>query len=187
MDPITDILIGIGLAMDASAVSIVGGANTGKPIRAAILAGLAFGAFQAGMLLIGGMGGESVRSVVSGIDHWIAFALLAFVGGKMVLEAATKSRKGKKYDLLDASVLAALAIATSIDSLAVGFGIAFADNYYLLTTAITVGVVTAALSSASVLIGRRYGCEGGCKVEIAGGLILIAIGLNILRTHLGGL
>jgi len=186
MDVLTSVFIGIGLAMDASAVSIAGGANAKKKktgiLRSALMAGLFFGAFQAGMIFLGGIGGESAKALVSGIDHWIAFALLAFVGGKMVIEAFREPEE-RKVDLLHIRMLFILAIATSIDALAVGVGLAFIDHS-LIASAIIVGITTALISIASVFIGHSFGHRIGNKVEIVGGMILIAIGANILQSHL---
>jgi putative Mn2+ efflux pump MntP len=185
MDIFTEILIGIGLAMDAAAVSMAGG--TGRKgndglLKAAILAAVLFGAFQAIMLFIGGVGGEALKEFVSGIDHWIAFGILAIVGGKMILESLQPAGK-RKIDLLDGQLLVFLALATSIDALAVGIGMAFVDHS-LLQTALVVGTMTAAISCASVFIGNRYGHLFENKAEIAGGLVLILIGIKILADHL---
>jgi putative Mn2+ efflux pump MntP len=183
-DYFTAALAGIGLAMDASAVSMTGGMNSkkGSLARAALLAALFFGGFQAMMLLLGGIGGAGLRELVSGIDHWIAFGLLAVVGGKMLHEAPHKSGD-KKVDLLNARMLLVLAVATSIDALAVGVGMAFADHS-LLEAAVIVGAVTAAISFASVYVGSRYGVALEGKAEAFGGIVLILIGLNILQSHL---
>jgi len=180
MDVITDILIGVGLAMDASAVSMAGGASRKKGgiVGAAVLAALFFGAFQALMLFMGGIGGEGLKDLISGIDHWLAFGLLTVVGGKMILESRQPAEK-RNVDLLDWRVLTLLALATSIDALAVGVGIAFTGNS-LLQTAMTVGIITAGLSFASVFLGGRYGHLLENKAEAAGGIVLILIGLKIL-------
>lgn len=186
--PLTDYytaaFVGIGLAMDASAVSMTGGMNSkkGNLGRAALLAALFFGGFQAMMLFIGGIGGTGLKEMVSGIDHWIAFGLLSVVGGKMLLESRHMGRD-KRVDLLDARLLLVLAIATSIDALAVGVGVAFADHT-LLDTAIIVGAVTAAICFVSVYLGSRYGVALEGKAEAFGGIVLILIGLNILQSHL---
>lgn len=184
MDLITDILIGISLAMDASAVSMAGGASRKKDglVRAAFLAALFFGAFQALMLFIGGVGGEGLKDPISGIDHWLAFGLLTIVGGKMILESRQPAEK-RKVDLVDWKLLVFLALATSIDALGVGIGMAFIGNS-LLQTAVVVGTITAAISFASVFVGNRYGHLFENKAEIAGGLVLILIGIKIVADHL---
>lgn len=182
-DIVTALLLGIGLSMDASAVSMTGGANAGKGahLRAALLAALFFGAFQGGMLLAGGAGGESLKSAISGIDHWVAFILLGAVGGKMLMESR-KTGEDKKVDLLDIRILAMLSVATSIDALAAGAGIAFADNSILFTASI-VAASTSVISFFSVFIGRKYGCALEGKAEALGGVVLFLIGLHILLAH----
>jgi putative Mn2+ efflux pump MntP len=182
MDILVSILIGVGLAMDSSAVSMAGGiGRTSRIVEAALLAGLLFGFFQALMLFIGGLGGEGLKDMVSGIDHWIAFLMLGIVGGKMLLES--RSKGDEKADLLDPRALLFLSFATSIDALAVGVGIAFAGDS-LLETAVIVGATTAVISFFSVFIGKRYGAVLEGKAEALGGIVLIVIGLNILRTHI---
>ncbi|MFH0885252.1 MAG: manganese efflux pump [Candidatus Micrarchaeota archaeon] len=183
-DFITALLIGIGLSMDASAVSMTGGANAkgGSLTGAAFRAAFFFGAFQGGMLLIGGIGGESIKAVISEIDHWVAFFLLAAVGGKMLLESRHMG-EDKRVDLLNARILILLAVATSIDALAVGIGIAFADHS-LFDTAIIVASTTALISFASVFAGKKYGCALEGKAEAFGGIVLTLIGLNILLSHI---
>ncbi len=184
MDIITSVLVGIGLAMDASAVSMAGGATArkGGVAKSALFAALFFGAFQGGMLLLGGIGGESLRAAVSDIDHWVAFGLLAIVGGKMILESS-RICPDERVRLLDMGVLLMLSVATSIDALAVGVGVAFADHS-LFETAASVAAITAALSFISVFAGNRYGCGLGSRAEVLGGLVLIGIGLNILYGHM---
>ncbi|MFH0738112.1 MAG: manganese efflux pump [Candidatus Micrarchaeota archaeon] len=185
MDISTSILIGIGLAMDCSAVSMAGGiGRKADALKAAALAGLFFGAFQGGMLFLGGLGGESLKAAVSGIDHWIAFSALALVGGKMLLESRQKQDEGR-IDLLDAKILLFLAIATSIDALAVGVGIAFVGDS-VIGSALVIGATTAFISFSSVFIGQRYGASLENKAEIFGGVVLVLIGLNILLSHLSG-
>jgi len=184
MDILTSILIGIGLAMDSSAVSMAGGIGRKAGLaKASLLAGLFFGGFQTGMFFIGGLGGESLKSMISGIDHWVAFLMLAFVGGKMLYES--RHMEDKRVDLLDAKVLLFLALATSIDALAVGVGVAFTDRS-VFESAIIVGITTALISSASVFIGNRFGAVLEGKAEGFGGIVLVLIGMNILLSHVLG-
>ncbi len=185
-DLITAILIGIGLAMDSSAVSMAGGANLkkGRIVPAAMLAALFFGVFQGGMLLIGGLGGEGLKETVSEIDHWVAFGLLGAVGSKMLIESR-QGRRGNSVELLDGRMLLLLALATSIDALAVGVGVAFADHS-LYETAAAVGLTTAAISFLSVFIGKAYGHRLEGKAEALGGIVLLLIGINILASHMAG-
>ncbi len=186
MDLVTDILIGISLAMDCSAVSMAAGANTVKSRlpAASLLAALFFGGFQAAMLFVGGLGGSALKEIISGIDHWIAFGLLALVGGKMILESR-QAGKEERVNLLDLKVLLLLSVATSIDALAVGAGLAFA-NEMLIETALIAGATTAAISLVSVFAGDRFGTKLEGRAEIVGGILLVLIGLNILRSHLSG-
>lgn len=182
----TAVLIGIGLAMDSSAVSMAGGANLkgGRLLRAAVLAALFFGLFQGGMLLAGGIGGEGLKAMVSEIDHWVAFGLLAIVGSRMLYESR-HAQSGKAVELLDSRMLLLLAFATSIDALAVGVGVALADHS-LYETASAVGLTTAAISFFSVFIGKAWGHSLEGKAEAFGGIVLILIGINILASHMAG-
>ena len=186
MDIVSIILIGIGVAMDSSAVSMAGGANTEKNslVRAAVYAAFFFGLFQGGMLLLGGLGGEGAKDAVKDIDHWVAFGLLAAVGSKMLHEAR-HTCDGRKTDLLSPRLIVLLAFATSIDALAVGVGVAFADHA-LYETAAAVAATTAVISFFSVFAGERYGCGLGGKAEALGGVVLVLIGINILISHLAG-
>lgn len=183
-DFFTAVLIGVGLAMDSAAVSMIGGANAkeGGMLRAAILAAIFFGGFQGGMLLLGGIGGGELKAAASEFDHWVAFFLLAAVGGKMLLESG-HTGKDRQVNLLDARTILILSFATSIDALAVGAGVAFADHS-LLETATIAGIITALISFASVYAGRCFGCKLEQKAEVFGGMVLILIGLNILQSHL---
>jgi putative Mn2+ efflux pump MntP len=132
--------------------------------------------------LLGGIGGEGIRGMISDIDHWVAFVLLGAVGGKMLLESRHMGID-KRINLLDARILVLLAIATSIDALAVGVGVAFTDHS-LLETAAIVAFTTAIISFASVYAGKKYGCALEGKAEAFGGIVLILIGLNILLGHI---
>jgi putative Mn2+ efflux pump MntP len=184
MDLLTNILIGASLAMDCAAVSMAGGANSkGEETKKALLAGLFFGGFQAGMMAVGWFGGNWLKTIVSDYDHWMAFFLLGFVGAKMVVESL-RHHEEKKTELLDYRVLFALAIATSIDALIVGTGMALADSGIMMMV-LVVGLVTAAISIISVFIGSRYGSMLGTKAETIGGITLIIIGASILLEHLG--
>lgn len=188
MDLITNIFIGIGLAMDCAAVSLAGGASIQKgsgpkTIDAAVLAGLFFGFFQGAMMLLGGLGGQALRASVSGIGDWIAFILLAAVGLRMIYESF-RGPEHKRTDLLDIRVLTLLAIATSIDALVVGTGIGFAGGI-VWTGAAIVAIVTAVMTFVSVEAGKRIGHLIDNRIEIFGGLILLAIAANILLGHYG--
>lgn len=183
MDTLTDLLIGIGLSMDSAAVAIVWGSASRKTFEPAVSAGLCFGAVQALLLAIGGLGGEALKASIESIDHWIAFGLLGFVGARMIITSLRGTGKGAPAPSGMAGVVV-LALATSIDALAAGAGLAFADNS-IVQTIIIVAAVTAALSFAGVYAGRYGGRNLGARIGIFGGCLLIVIGLRILLSHYG--
>lgn len=179
-------LIGLafGLAMDAFAVSITCGLTMRKlKIRYALRIALFFGGFQALMPIIGYLAGLSVRALIESYDHWVAFGLLAGVGGKMLFEAFSVQDDTREINPDDFGLLLILAIATSIDALAVGLSLSFL-RIEILMPAVLIGVITFGLSFAGVYLGKRIGhlCEQ--KIEILGGLVLIGIGIKILVEHL---
>lgn len=175
-------LIALSLAMDAFAVSVSSGISVpGFGWRQAVKMGLYFGAFQFAMPLIGWLLGSTISSYIQAVDHWIAFGLLAFIGGRMVWESATGScqRENTGSSTLTTRRLVMLAVATSIDALAVGVSMAFltAD---ILPAALIIGVVALLLSVAGGMAGRRLGGIVQRRAEITGGLVLIGIGIKIL-------
>ena len=181
-------LIGVGLAMDAFAVSICKGLNMRKMnYRQATVIALFFGGFQAFMPFLGWSLGRHFEHYIVSIDHWIAFILLAIIGGNMIKEALGDEEDvecGDCHDQLDLKELLMLAIATSIDALAVG--ITFAFLRVNIVPAITIiGVTTFIISFTGVHIGHHFGSKYEKKAELAGGIILICIGLKILLEHLG--
>jgi putative Mn2+ efflux pump MntP len=177
-------LIAFALAMDAFAVSVAAGFAIPKVrIRHALTYGLWFGAFQAIMPLAGWLGGRTLSRYISEIDHWIAFGLLLLIGGKMIYESFQIEEVEKEKNPLDTKVLFILALATSIDALAVGLSFALL-NVTVLLPVVIIGVVTFILSYAGVYIGAKGGHFFERKIEVVGGLILIAIGLKILWSHL---
>lgn len=182
-------LIGVGLSMDAFAVSVCRGLAMNRVNKKqAVVIGLYFGGFQALMPVIGWVLGIRFQKYIVSVDHWIAFVLLAFLGGKMIFEAVREQEEeevGEKDLPLDHKELLMLAIATSIDALAVGITFAFLDTP-ILTAAAVIGCTTFALSIAGVAAGNFFGTRYKKKAEIAGGVILILIGLKILLEHLGG-
>lgn len=182
------LLMGIGLAMDAFAVSICKGLAMRKVNKKqAIIIGLFFGGFQALMPLVGWLLGIQFESYITGIDHWIAFVLLAFIGGKMIVEAIKPEEGievGKMDQPLDLKEMFILAIATSIDALAVGVTFAFLD-YPIVESISIIGIVTLLISIGGVYVGNFFGNKYKNKAEFAGGLILVFIGLRILLSHLG--
>jgi len=184
MEMISILLIALGLSMDAFAVSVTGGATMSHDrLRGALAAALFFGGFQAFMPVIGWLGGLEFSNFVTGFDHWIAFILLSLIGGKMIFGSMTDGPSERAANLLDLRLLTFLAIATSIDALAVGVTFAFLDVSILVPVAI-IGTVTFALSFLGVFIGSRFVGLFENKIEILGGLILIGIGLKILLEDL---
>lgn len=181
-------LIGVGLAMDAFAVSICKGLAMEKVNKKqAVVIGLYFGGFQALMPLIGWFMGVRFQKNITSIDHWIAFILLVFIGGKMIWEAVKDpdvQEIPEKDPPLKHKEMLLLAIATSIDALAVGITFAFLDKPIIEAVAI-IGCTTFALSILGVVVGNFFGTRYKKKAEIAGGVILILIGLKILLEHLG--
>ncbi|MDK2915501.1 MAG: manganese efflux pump family protein [Euryarchaeota archaeon] len=183
MEFATTLLIAVGLAMDAFAVSISGGAAVGKDrFRWAVIAGALFGGFQAGMPVLGWLGGMGLASFVGTYGPWIAFLLLALIGGKMIVEAVRGDGESVRFES-GATVLLLLAVATSIDALAVGVSFAVLNTPIILP-AITIGIVTFAFSAAGVLLGSAFGHIMGRRAGIVGGVILVGIGLRILLEHL---
>lgn len=185
MEYLKFILIGLGLAMDAFAVAVSSGVTIkNMHIRHALRIGLFFGAFQALMPLTGWFLGSYARDYISAYDHWIAFAILSVIGAKMIYEAVIIRESEKESDPLNIYVLFILAIATSLDALAVGITFSLLDMA-ILTPVIIIGVTTFVLSFAGTYIGNAFGHRfDESKLEIAGGLILIGIGLKILLEHL---
>jgi len=179
-------LISVGLAMDAFSVSVCKGLSM-KQInrRGALMTALFFGVFQGGMPIIGYFLGSRFMSEIEAFDHWVSFGLLAIIGGKMVFEAITEKEDEASGDYrLDYRELFILAVATSIDALAVGLVFA-ASDVNLLFSASVIGLVTFVLSLCGVLIGHRFGSRYEKKAETAGGIILILIGLKLLLEGLG--
>ena len=152
-------------------------------IRHALRIALFFGGFQAFMPIIGWAIGKYFSQYITSYDHWIAFGLLSFIGGKMIYEAHFLDETGKKCDYANNYVITGLAIATSIDALAVGLSFSFL-NIQIVNPVIIIGSITFVISLAGVQLGSRFGGKFGNKMEIIGGIILIAIGLKILLQHL---
>lgn len=182
-------LIGVGLSMDAFAVSICKGLKMRKlNLKQALIIGLFFGGFQALMPLIGYLLGTSFSDLVSSFDHWIAFVLLAFIGGKMAIESFKKdddeeNSENQMDPPLDYKELFIMAVATSIDALAVGISFAFL-NVDIVPAITIIGLTTFALSIVGVWVGNKFGEKYKSKAELAGGIILVGIGIKILVEHL---
>ncbi len=181
-------LIAVGLSMDAFAVSVCKGLAMKKCTwRKSALVGAYFGIFQAGMPLAGFFLGVQFRDVITSVDHWIAFVLLGLIGGNMIREATDK--KGcdcceEADEALDVRTMLGLAVATSIDALAVGVTFAFL-KVSIVPAVCFIGVITFTLSVAGVKIGNIFGTKYQAKAELLGGMILILMGLKILFEHLG--
>ena len=184
------LLIGVGLSMDAFAVSICKGLGMTKVNRKqALTIGLYFGGFQALMPFIGYMLGIRFEKYIASIDHWIAFILLGFIGGKMVYDSVKEKDDDavvEKDLALNQGEMLLLAIATSIDALAVGIMFAFTyDSLNIYWAIAIIGLTTFVLSIIGVIVGNFFGNKYKKKSEIAGGIILILIGVKILLEHLG--
>ncbi len=196
MDIISVFFIAVALAMDAFSVSITSGMILKKPHWGAMFKiGLFFGVFQFVMPCLGYLLGSAFSVLISAFDHWIAFILLAFIGGKMIYEALSeKDEEENIKNPLDNKLLTMLAIATSIDALAVGvtfatMGMGVVSPCTLAQTALLqasgiIGVVAFVISAAGVYIGGKCGNLFGNKAEILGGVVLVGIGLKILAEHL---
>lgn len=182
------LLIAVGLSMDAFAVSICKGLGMKKVnLKVAFALALFFGGFQALMPLIGWALGSQFLWLISPIDHWIAFVLLAVIGGKMLWEALHDEEgedDGKPADKIDLGEFFILAVATSIDALAVGISFA-ALSVDIAFSAALIGITTFVLSVAGVFVGNYFGSRYERPAGIVGGIVLILIGLKVLLEHLG--
>ena len=176
-------ILALGLSMDAFAVSLCKGLSVKKVrLRHGLITGLYFGGFQALMPLLGYLLGTGFQSIIEDFDHWIAFVLLCFIGANMIRESRREAEP-ENADFGPRAMLP-LAVATSIDALAVGITFAFLQvNMYIALPLI--GGVTFLLSFAGVKLGHAFGAKYKSKAECLGGLVLILIGLKILLEHLG--
>ena len=180
------VITAFALAMDAFAVAIASGITIRNlKLRHAVTIAVWFGLFQAFMPVLGWFSGRSVFEYIAHIDHWVAFGLLAFIGAKMIYEAFKIDEAEKKTNPLELYILFVLSVATSIDAFAVGLSLAVLD-VAIIVPVIVIGVITFFTSLAGVYIGDKFGhfCEK--KIEVAGGVVLIGIGLKILLQDLLG-
>ena len=184
MEFVTIIIIAVSLAMDAFAVSVAAATSHKQmPLARAIRMAAFFGVFQAVMPLIGYIGAVSLEKYITNFDHWIAFGLLFVIGAKMIWEALHQKTDEKQPDPTSIAILFVLAIATSIDALAVGITLPlFTDHIF--AAAVIIGVITFALSLLGCEIGLKIGHFFENRIEIIAGLVLIAIGVKILVQHL---
>ena len=177
-------LIAVGLSMDAFAVSVCKGLAMPKcTFKKAAIVGLWFGGFQALMPAIGYILGAQFQEAIASIDHWIEFVLLALIGGNMIHEALDNDEEEADASL-DVKTMFLLAVATSIDALAIGITFAFL-KVNIIPAVCFIGIVTFIISFAGVKIGNVFGARYKNKAEIVGGVILILLGLKILLEHLG--
>ena len=178
-------LIAVGLSMDAFAVSICKGLSGQRlELKHALLAGAWFGGFQALMPAVGYLLGSRFEHLIVSVDHWIAFALLLFIGGNMVKEALGDDDEEELDDDFSVKAMFLLAVATSIDALAMGVTFAFL-RVNIAAAVLFIGCITFLCSAAGVKIGNVFGVRFKSKAELAGGVILILMGCKILLEHLG--
>lgn len=178
-------ILAIGLSMDAFAVSVCKGLAMEKcSFRKAAVCGVWFGGFQALMPLLGYLLGYQFREYITAIDHWIAFVLLAIIGGNMIKESLSEEEE-EADDSLDVKTMFLMAVATSIDALAVGVTFAFLPDTNIVAAVLFIGVITFTLSTAGAKIGNIFGARYKSKAEFAGGAILVLLGPKILLEHLG--
>ncbi|MBO4940971.1 MAG: manganese efflux pump [Clostridia bacterium] len=176
-------VVAVGLSADAFAVSICKGLSLGKiQKKHCIIIGLYFGGFQALMPAIGYLLGVGFQSLIANIDHWIAFVLLSIIGFNMIKESCGENEKMDESFSLRAML--PLAVATSIDALAVGVTFAFL-KVSIIPAVSFIGVITFLLSGFGLLVGNKFGCRYKSKAELAGGIILIVMGFKILLEHIG--
>jgi putative Mn2+ efflux pump MntP len=180
-------LVALSLSADCFAVALSSAVATRRVQVSQILRmSLSFGIFQTAMQLAGWLAGKTVVGLISGFDHWIAFGLLAFVGGRMVWESFHEENEAKEgVDITTGFPLIALSVATSIDSLAVGLSYAFISIGIALPS-ILAGVIAFTVTATGFLLGKKVGELFGRRAETVGGLVLIGIGLRILVEHIGG-
>ena len=184
MNIVEIVFIAIGLAMDASAVSLVAAASGyANNKRAAFRLSFHFGLFQFLLPVLGGVLGRSVVGHISTVDHWIAFGLLTTVGVRMIRSGMKPSEQNIRKDPSRGLTLVILSIATIIDALAVGLSLAMLEvNIWY--PSVMIGVITSVLSLAAIALGNKLGIMFGQRMEIIGGVILIAIGFRIVLSHL---
>ena len=183
------LLLALGVSMDAFAVSICKGLAMKKAtLKEGLTCGVWFGGFQALMPLIGFFLGTLFASAIEAIDHWVAFVLLGFIGVNMLKEAFEKDCDccGEEHDAdLSVKTMFVMAVATSLDALAVGISLAMAGNVNIVTAVLLIGAFTCAMSTVGVKIGNVFGSRFEKKAQMAGGIILILLGTKILLEHLG--
>ena len=188
MNIIEAVLLAVSLSMDAFAVALCKGLAIKKiDFKKCLIVGAWFGSFQALMPLAGYLLGSTFADKITSVSHWIAFVLLAIIGGNMIKESFEKDEKPLD-DSLGFKAMIVMAIATSIDALTAGVGFAFTDfnpDWFVYITFILIGIITLTLSAVGVKIGNIFGTKFKSKAELAGGIILILLGIKILLEGLG--
>ncbi len=192
MNLVDILLLGVGLSMDAFAVAICKGLAMRKVNKKQMLViALFFGGFQALMPLIGWAVGSTFAKKITAYDHWIAFILLSYVGGKMVVDAIREWKENDTIEEVDPPIdlkeLTLLAIATSIDALACGVTFSFYDNFNILKAIAIIGATTFTISAGGVYVGNIFGDRYKAKAQLLGGIILIFLGVKILLEHTMGI
>lgn len=181
------LVLAFGLSMDAFAVSICKGLSMKKAtFKAGATCGIWFGGFQALMPLVGFFLGTMFAEAIQSFDHWVAFGLLAIIGINMLKEAFCKCEECENQDAdLSVKTMFVMAVATSIDAMAVGISLAMAGNVNIFVAVALIGVITFLMSALGVKIGNVFGSRFEKKAQLAGGVILILLGIKILLEHLG--
>ena len=191
MSGIELVVLSVGLAMDAFAVAICKGlAMSRVNVKQCLVIALFFGGFQAGMPVLGWLLGSTFANKIKMVDHWIAFLLLGYIGVKMISDGIKEWKEETKVEEMDPPLdlkeLLILAVATSIDALAVGITFSFLE-VAIATAAAVIGIITFVISAGGVYVGNIFGERYKTKAQITGGVILVILGLRILITHLMGL
>jgi putative Mn2+ efflux pump MntP len=177
-------LIGLGLSMDCFAVSLGMGATRQLKWNDILKMAFFFGLFQGIMPFLGWIVGQGIQTYIASFDHWIAFAILSFIGARMIIESFKIGEEKRSFDIRKTKVLITLSIATSIDALATGISLGFIQAA-ILPAVVTISLITFAVSVAGARIGHRSTFIPAKWAELAGGIVLILIGLKILAEHLG--
>ena len=179
------LIIALGFSMDAFAVSICKGLSTPKAkMRHMLIVGAWFGGFQALMPLIGYLVGTTFASYIEAFDHWVAFILLGFIGFNMIREALSGEAE-ETNDCFGAKTMFVMAIATSIDALAGGVAFALIPDINIWLTVVAIGIVTFLMSAVGVKVGNLFGARFKSRAELAGGIILVLMGIKFLLEGLG--
>jgi len=183
MEILTILLIAISLSFDTFAVSVSSGLILKKiDFFNATKIAITLALFQAAMPVIGWLAGSGIKSYAENFDHWLAFGILALLGGKMIYESFKTDPEDRNFNPLDFKVMVGMAIATSIDALVVGFSFALL-NYKIAISVGIIGVVTYIVAMLGMLFGKKIGSRMGRRMEILGGIMLILIGLKIVLEH----